>query len=121
MENQENDGLDELVDKKIVLDNPNYKPIVCPRCGSRNIAFVTEYHKAIAAKVFLILFVAALIINYGDMLIRGITFQNADASLLIEFLLGAFALALTIYIFVEESKTHVQGICRNCGVLWLLN
>lgn len=121
MENQENDGLDELVDNKVVSENPNYKPIVCPRCGSRSIAFVTEYHKAIVSKVFLFILVFIMVFNYGSILIRGITFQNADFSLVIEILLGIFTLCLAIHIFIVESKTHVQGICRNCGNLWLLD
>lgn len=121
MENQENDGLDELVDKKIVLENPNYKPIICPRCGSRNIAFVTEYHKAIAAKIILYLLAVVIIFNSVDMIVRGITTENADASLIVEIVLLLIAFGLAIRVIIEESKTHVQGICRNCGVLWLLN
>ena len=39
--------------------------------------------------------------------------------ILIVLLIGNFILDIIIY--VTESKTHVQAICRDCGEIWLLN
>ena len=36
--------------------NPQYKAIVCPNCGSKQIEFVTEYHKCIIARILSRLF-----------------------------------------------------------------
>ena len=39
--------------------------------------------------------------------------------ILVVLLIGNFILDIIIY--VTESKTHVQAICRDCGEIWLLN
>lgn len=110
------------MDNPEMKTNPNYMPITCPYCGSREIAFVTEYHKCIGARIFFILLTAATIfiayMNFQDSL-RGIT--PSEGLIALMFILAVFAIFLLIGVFVAESKTHVQAICKNCGTLWLLN
>lgn len=43
--------------------NPQYKAIVCPNCGSKQIEFVTEYHKCIIARILSSLFLFISIIS----------------------------------------------------------
>lgn len=102
--------------------NPNYTPITCPNCGSREIAFVTEYHKCIVARIICailtVLFFIIFFMNLQDVL-KGIT--PSDGTKVITILSAFLSVCMLIGIFITESKTHVQAICKNCGNLWLLN
>ena len=41
---------------------PVFKPVTCPRCQSRNLAYVAEAHKCIGARVLLLFFSAIFLI-----------------------------------------------------------
>ena len=110
------------------LENPNpkFKPITCPRCGSRELAFVTEYHKAIGCRVFATLLTGFLIVLF--VIIFGQTFTNATnpsddviSTVFIAFLVGGILAIVKIAQHSIESQTHIQAICKDCGHLWLLN
>lgn len=92
-------------------------PITCPRCKSRELAFVTEYHKAIGTRLcfffFLALSLFCLLLSFQE--------KGAEGAITFTVAFGLFAIAMYICVLMEESKTHVQGICKNCGNLWLLN
>lgn len=106
---------------EIDKSNGHYERITCPICGSRAIAFVTEYHKCIFAKIaqFVFLIITAFcVFGYFTDKLKG----NSDSAYIVIAIISAiFTLAFTLYIFYEESKTHVRAICRDCGNLWLLD
>ena len=95
-------------------------PIACPRCGSRELAFVTEYHKSIFLRILerillvILLFVAISNFHY----LFTTEYERFSDSILFVFI--CFAISSVIR-FLIESKTHVQVICKDCSNLWLLN
>ena len=90
-------------------------PITCPRCHSRELAFVAEYHKCIKERIL-------SLISLFFLIIFGFQFINERYEFVIYLLIaGLVFLVVQIKILFDESKTHVQGICKNCGHLWLLN
>ena len=92
---------------------PKKKPIVCPHCKSKELAFVTEAHKAIVARVF-----ELLCIFFGFVVILG-SWNDLEGATFTLLYLSISVLLLRIYIFYAESKTHVQCICKECGNVWL--
>lgn len=89
------------------------RPIVCPHCKSKELAFVSEAHKAIVARIFelIVIFLSAIIILYVA--------KDLDSAVVLLITFAMLILSLRIYIFYTESKTHVQCICKECGNLWL--
>lgn len=114
-----------------MYENFNVKPITCPICGSRELAFVTEYHKAIGLKIFLGFLKAALFLTWIGVIFS--FFENPATGFSKELrLTGNVIVPISIAILLlmaivkgiiisVESKTHVQSICKNCGNLWLLD
>lgn len=102
--------------------NPKYTAVVCPQCGSKNIEFVTEYHKCILARILSALFfVMAIIAAYFEITDLISNFESNGVSTF-TLILSVFAYFITqCYIVFVESKTHVQGVCRDCGNIWLIN
>ena len=100
--------------------------VVCPKCGSREVAFVTEYHKCIYLRIITLVLAVILIIllrfvcqkSIFDFFTSGVVDGSGYFFL---FSFGIVILGLIIAIWIAESKTHVQGICRDCGHIWLLN
>ena len=94
-------------------------PIACPRCGSRELAFVAEYHKAL----FLRTVEWCLVVLLFYIGISNIQYLFTDTE---EFFRGFLSLFIAyalihLAVFLIESKTHVQAICKDCSNLWLLN
>ena len=94
----------------------NFTPIFCSRCGSLNLAFVTEYHKAIGLKIVCLLLSIAMI---GG-IVASVIYKDSSI-LIIPVLLALVWLVCQIAVYDAESKTHVQCICRDCGNVWLHN
>ena len=93
----------------------------CPRCGSLHIEFVTEYHKCVWLRLIasaLIILIGIFAISYLADTILGIE-EKGDMILLIFTTMSYLLIQVAVY--YTESKTHVQGICRDCGNIWLLN
>lgn len=127
------------------MNNDNQLPIIpitCPICGNTKLAYVTEYHKCIYARIINSLLLPITIIlallgtikmltfDYSklDSLTLQIIYQRnliSDSGAFIYFLFAGFALLifiiLQITISTAESKTHVCAICNNCGKIWNLN
>ena len=103
-------------------ENPEYKPITCPHCGGKNIALITEYHKCVFPKILATLFLIGAFISAWSILLNQFSDSNNDGKNIL-FLLMSIAgyFVVQCYIFYTESKTHVQGICRDCGKIWLIN
>ena len=123
---KEEDGLDEAIKSEenpeaTETDNGKYGQITCPRCGSTHIAFVTEYHKANLAKLFLVILLSVMAILISVAAANKFADGTGAGCTIVAAILGVISLGLLFHIFFEESKTHVQAICRNCGKLWLLN
>lgn len=102
-------------------NNQVYGPVKCPHCGSTHIEFVTEYHKCI----WLRLLVAILVVIMSIFLVRYLIAEigGADSSDEMQRLV-IFAVLYVLFqlaVWITESKTHIQGICRDCGNIWLLN
>ena len=116
-------------DLTTVPEQRKLERIICPICKSPSVAFVTEYHKAIGWRVFLfivnfiftIILIAAIadVVNVEDLENPLKEFFHNISPILtiyvILFLVSKFNISL------QESQTHVQAICRDCGNLWLLN
>ena len=95
---------------------PAYRPVVCPRCGSAHFEFITEYHKRIGLRV-----VSAFLLAVCIML-AVISFMDPDINIppaLIAVFLVCY-LMFQIAVWTGESRTHVQGVCRDCGFIWLI-
>ena len=92
---------------------PPPKPILCPRCRSWNLAFITEYHKCIWARIILLGLLTISAVSLVSF------FTGKEDSLGIAFILLVPEAFLAILIFITESKTHVQCVCRDCGNVWL--
>lgn len=112
---------DELKEKV----NPNRH--VCPVCGKQELAYVPEYHKCVGTRIAIGLF---KLLAWGCFILtiirtlNGITIGEA-MEIDTEFLPGIFiflsaALILKGFVFDEESRTHIQGICKNCGHIWFI-
>lgn len=103
-------------------DNKNYnstnRPIICPNCDKRNIAILTEYHKAFVCRIVEVIMIA---------IIFWLGFEKIEASIQgASFNTGAFLPLLIIaLIFIEiarhyiESKTNIQCVCKDCGWVWI--
>ena len=105
-------------------------PITCPVCGNTRLAYVTEYHKCIYARIInsLLLPIAIILAILGtikmltfdynklDSLTLQIIYKRIlilDSGAFIYFLFAGFALLtfiiLQIIISTAESKTHEIG------------
>ena len=96
------------------------QPITCPRCGSRSLAFVTEYHKEIFLKIAQMICTVLLIViavSDIDYLFSEHPERLVEETIPLIIFIGLFSIARHLI----ESKTHVQAICKDCGNLWLLN
>ena len=91
------------------------KPITCPHCQKRNLAFVTEYHKVIGGRIGLVILLAFTILSYF------VALKDEPGVFFVSAVLAIVSLIVYISILVEESHTHVQAICKDCGYIWLLD
>ncbi len=96
---------------------PVYRPVVCPRCGSVHLEFVSECHKSIGLRVISVILLAVCIM----LAVASIATPDAifPPELIAVFI--AFYLLFQIAAWARESRTHVQGVCRDCGFIWLLD
>lgn len=93
---------------------PTYHPIACPHCKSKNLAYVTEYHKCIGAYILqMITFLCAILSGV-------VAFKTQEISATIALIFCIFFMfVIQVYIFTNESRTHVQCVCKDCGHTWL--
>lgn len=97
--------------------NQLIKPIVCPRCKSKEISIITEYHKSIICRIVAIVIIAIIFYllrdNFKDIL-QG---DSANTGLIIPILfLALFITKIAQYLI--ESKTNIQCVCKDCGYVW---
>ena len=96
-------------------ENPKFLPHFCPVCGSLELAYVPEYHKCIGRRITIGIFKVVALICFVLMLL------HKDNSLETPFFGSLFMILLgEISVFREESSTHIQGICKNCGHIWFI-
>ena len=93
---------------------PTYHPIACPHCKSKNLAYVTEYHKCIGAYILQMFFLLCVGLGIFEYFKRA-----AELGLGVAVICLIFMFVTQIYIFVNESRTHVQCVCKDCGHTWL--
>lgn len=97
---------------------PPKNPILCPHCKSDNLAFVSAIRKAHRLRFLQLLAIAATIV----FLLVYFTGDLSDTgSLVVAAFFGIFALILQLIISYNESRTHVECICKDCGHTWLHN
>lgn len=101
--------------------NPTYGGIRCPRCGSSNLEFVTEYHKCIWLRIVVTILVVLLGVFVVRYLTASISGRNGADDMRAILIIAVFYILFQLSVWLTESKTHVQGICRDCGNIWLLN
>lgn len=95
-------------------------PIKCPHCGSLKLEFVSEIHKCAILRFFA--GVVLLIIAFLTMDTLVSIFLNPEKVNVMAWMFFVVIYAiLKMIIGAKESKSHVQGICRDCGTIWLLN
>lgn len=119
MENKQEANQQELIPLK-----PKIQSIKCPNCGSVELAFVTEYHRAIGTKIISSILFLIATGTLLSVLISLITKTKTEADgvfIAIIFICYIMALFCRCIAYITESKTHVQAICRDCGNIWLLN
>lgn len=102
-------------------NNQVYEPVKCPHCGSTRIEFLTEYHRCIGLRVICIICAALFVFFFVGHLFSMPTGENREFSIAAMCIAGFFVVAFLIAVWITESKTHIQGICRDCGNIWLLN
>ena len=88
----------------------NFTPIMCPHCKSKNLAFITEYHKSVGGRIcaIILLLLATILI-----------IMDQGESYAIGIVMAVFATFALLYVIVVESKTNIQCICKDCGFVWL--
>lgn len=106
-----------------------HEPIVCPVCGSKNLAF-TEERRVSLGRLVRIGLVAIYILVIFLQLPSESTFLSFATSLseifnegvliFTAFWIIAFC-ATCLIVWNTERKSHAKGICRDCGHLWLLD
>ena len=113
-------NLKQLANPEILLpQEKQIVPITCPRCGKRELAFVTEYHQAIGLRILAIVFGALCLFSaIANLSILTAKNDNNFGGVII---FGIACLVVKAIQYAVESKTHVQVICKECGNLWLLN
>ena len=94
------------------------RPVICPKCGSKEIAIITDYHKCIWMKVITNCVIVAIIISFTFELTK-LNKGEFDYTIIVGLMIVYIALSIIIYF--TESKTHAKAICRDCGHIWLLD
>lgn len=98
---------------------PQRAPIVCPQCGSKEIAIIAEIHKNIGARVlFGLVCLVTLSLFFVD-LKNTLSGGNSYIALVIVFAVLSFL--ILVWIWVNESRSHSKAICRDCGYIWLID
>lgn len=106
---------------------PPAKPITCPRCGSKEIAFVSEHYKAIWARTIkfacLVILTCLIIFRINEIFlfqsenekIQSITEQTKF------FIIALATLAIFFQLLqqIEEEKEKIKCICKDCGRHWI--
>lgn len=114
--------------EKMITFPTDVKPITCPRCGSVRLSFVSEHHKEFGFKIVALLFItiATCCLMFQllpDLLAKVISAEKTltAGTFAPTVVFAVAALVCQIIVIIRESSTHVQGICRDCGCIWLLN
>ena len=117
-------------------EKPVFKPITCPICGRREIAYVSEHHVSFGWRLIekilkAVLFICILyfisdafdILSYEiQSALSSSTRKNSpDAKDSLTFVIFTFIFICVAHAnrLSVESKTHVQCICKECGHTWL--
>lgn len=95
-------------------------PIKCPHCGSLKLEFVSESHKCGVLRFITAIVLVIIAYTTMDTLIS-IFLDPENVHFEPWFFFIIVYAVLKIIIDAKESRTHVQGICRDCGLIWLLN
>ncbi len=122
--NQLDLDLEELK-KRNATPSGKYIPVHCPRCKSRSVKFLAEYHKCLWLRILtpLFFFIACCFLFYG--MVESLFFvlsgqENDEAG---KYILGCiFGIISFIFYSIRiyrESKTHVQCVCPDCGKVWI--
>lgn len=112
--------------ENLPTSQPKIQPITCPHCGSRELAFITEYHKALFAKLLSAVFVAIIIFtffvqDFEYIFIYSLTDTKYEFDGSKYIALGIALFFTKIGEYITESRTHIQVICKDCGNQWLFN
>ncbi len=95
--------------------------VTCPKCGSKNFEFVSEYHRCVWQRAFLfvpaIVFLIFIVKYFADLILS----EDSTMDLVVAIVCAVIFAILQISIWLTESKTHIQGVCRDCGNIWYMN
>lgn len=102
-------------------ENKEFKiyPVICPRCGGRDLVFKDEKKRATFCRIFnliigIIIFVISL--HMIQDFIQDQPTQGGGWLILLLVLFGCIGITQ----IVIESETQVQMICKTCGKTWIL-
>ncbi len=99
-------------------------PILCPHCKSDQLAFITEYHKALMFRMIRNIMVAVCLIVALSSLYQCFTDPLTFADSIKYYIIMESVLLGGIVVFqfaitYAESRTHTKVICRACGNVWI--
>ena len=111
------DSYDKKPQRKV--DPKRYNPIHCHLCGSENIEFVAEYHKAVFLRILASVSILLAVIFSIDIISDIFHLKEHLNTAPIIISLVAYVILKSIIYFVE-NRTHIKAICRDCGNIWVL-
>lgn len=101
------------------------KALRCPICGGIDLAFVTDYHKAKWPPIIKAFLTFALIliiaIRTTHFIFVEFTFESLIGLIILVGLLWFGTMVCDLVKINIESRTHIRGICRDCGKLWYVD
>ena len=122
MENNQFDLDTEELQRQNTAPQGRFMPVHCPRCKSRNVKFLTEYHKCLWLRFFSGLFlIAAVTLCFLGIAASLSTKKSSGTPAEYEF--GALCAVASLVFYTirlyRESKTHIQCVCPDCGAVWI--
>ena len=99
----------------------NHQPLCCPKCLSTKIEFLTESHKAIIERIIYSILNGVIYLIALLAIIETIKYAKISNAIVGIVFLMIIQFFIKVSIIRQESKTHIQIICRNCGNYWLHN
>jgi len=97
-------------------------PICCPNCKSKNISFITDYHKCVGLRIVCEILIVLLLFFSAKLIINDILKEESAPIFIVGTIVCAILyVGFKISIYLTEQRTHAKAICRDCGNIWLID